>query len=57
MATSIGASCAAFALLALDLGTKGRSGVYCPEDWAEPETFFKFMEKLGCPRDQIVESL
>ncbi|KAF4157717.1 hypothetical protein CNMCM6936_003241 [Aspergillus lentulus] len=57
MTTFIGASCAAFALLALDLGTKGRSGVYCPEDWADQEEFFKFMEKIGCLRDQIVESL
>jgi hypothetical protein len=57
MATSIGASCAAFALLALDLGIEGRPGVYCPEDWAEAEAFFKSMERLGCPRDQIVESI
>lgn len=56
MATSIGASCAAFALLALDRGTQGRPGIYCPEDWAEPEAFFMAMEKLGCARDQIVES-
>ncbi|KAJ5268733.1 hypothetical protein N7497_010539 [Penicillium chrysogenum] len=57
MATSIGASCAAFALLALDHEEQGRVGVYCPEDWAEPDAFFKCMEKLGCPRDQIIESV
>jgi saccharopine dehydrogenase-like NADP-dependent oxidoreductase len=57
MATSIGASCAAFALLALDLGTERRPGVYCPEDWVKPEAFFKSMEKIGCLRDQIVESI
>lgn len=55
MATSIGASCAAFALLALDPATPKRPGVYCPEDWAHLESFFKCMEKLGCPREQIVE--
>ncbi|CAG8901754.1 unnamed protein product [Penicillium egyptiacum] len=57
MATSIGASCAAFALLALDLEEQGCAGVYCPEDWVEPDAFFKCMEKLGCPRDQIIESV
>ncbi|KAE8389486.1 Saccharopine dehydrogenase-domain-containing protein [Aspergillus alliaceus] len=57
MATSIGASCAAFALMVLDLGTKTCPGVYCPEDWAEPEVFLRSMEKLGCPRDQIIESV
>jgi saccharopine dehydrogenase-like NADP-dependent oxidoreductase len=57
MATSIGACCAAFALLALEKGTKARPGVYCPEDWAESEALFKAIEKLGCPRDQIIESV
>ncbi|KAJ5911265.1 Saccharopine dehydrogenase-domain-containing protein [Penicillium subrubescens] len=57
MATSIGACCAAFTLLALDLGEQRRPGVYCPEDWAKPEAFFKALEKLGCPRDKIIESI
>lgn len=57
MATSIGASCAAFALLALDTGAQTDPGVYCPEDWAKPVAFFKHMEKLGIPRNQIVESV
>ena len=57
MATSIGASCAAFALMVLDLGAEKRPGVQCPEDWAELETFVKSMERLGCPRDQILESV
>ncbi|KNG82055.1 hypothetical protein ANOM_010737 [Aspergillus nomiae NRRL 13137] len=48
MATSIGASCAAFALMVLDLGAQQRPGVQCPEDWAELETFIKSMERLGC---------
>lgn len=56
MATSIGASCAAFALMALDLGAKELPGVYCPEDWAEPAIFFNYMDKLGFPRNQIIES-
>ncbi|KAE8142291.1 hypothetical protein BDV38DRAFT_268009 [Aspergillus pseudotamarii] len=57
MATSIGASCAAFALMVLDLGARKRPGVQCPEDWAELEIFIKSMEKLGCPWDQILESV
>ncbi|KAL5358534.1 Saccharopine dehydrogenase-domain-containing protein [Aspergillus floccosus] len=57
MATSIGACCAAFVLLALDRGMQNHPGVYCPEDWAESEAFFMSMEKLGCPRNQIVESI
>ncbi|KAE8423279.1 Saccharopine dehydrogenase-domain-containing protein [Aspergillus pseudocaelatus] len=57
MATSIGASCAAFALMVLDLGSQKRPGVQCPEDWAELETFIKSMERLGCPQDQILQSV
>lgn len=57
MATSIGASCAAFALMVLDLGAQKRPGVQCPEDWAKLETFIKSMERLGCPRDQVLESV
>ncbi|KAE8314696.1 Saccharopine dehydrogenase-domain-containing protein [Aspergillus transmontanensis] len=57
MATSIGAACAAFALMVLDLGAQKRPGVQCPEDWAELETFIKSMETLGCPRDQVLESV
>ncbi|KAJ5743925.1 Saccharopine dehydrogenase-domain-containing protein [Penicillium manginii] len=57
MATSIGACCAAFALLALDQKYHKYAGVNCPEDWVKPKEFFKSMEKLGCPRDQIIETL
>ncbi|KAE8329916.1 Saccharopine dehydrogenase-domain-containing protein [Aspergillus sergii] len=57
MATSIGAACAAFALMVLDLGAQKRPGVQCPEDWAQLETFIKSMERLGCPRDQVLESV
>jgi saccharopine dehydrogenase-like NADP-dependent oxidoreductase len=57
MATSIGASCAAFALMVLDQGAEKRPGVYCPEDWAKPEAFFNAMERLGCPRDHLIETV
>jgi hypothetical protein len=57
MATSIGACCAAFALLALDMEAQRDPGVYCPEDWAKPVAFFEYMEKLGIPRNQLIESV
>jgi len=34
-----------------------RSGVFCPEDWAEPAAFYKALGKVGAPRDEIIESL
>ncbi|KAH8696169.1 Saccharopine dehydrogenase-domain-containing protein [Talaromyces proteolyticus] len=43
--------------LRLEHASRGQPGVYCPEDWAEPEAFFTSMQKLGCPQDQIVESV
>lgn len=57
MATSIGACCAAFTLLVLEKGTEARPGVYYLESWAELEALFKVIEKLDCPRDQIIESV
>lgn len=57
MATIIGACNAAFALMVLDMGSQQHPGVYCPEDWAGPERFFACMERLGFPRDQVVESI
>lgn len=52
-----GGSTAAFMLLALDPQNKKRAGVFCPEDWAEPQAFYKALERLGCPANDIVESL
>ncbi|MFF8567360.1 saccharopine dehydrogenase family protein [Streptomyces albidoflavus] len=56
MASLTGTSCAAFMVLALDEGGK-RSGAFAPEDWAEPENFYTALERVGTPRDEIVESL
>lgn len=56
MGAVTGYSCAAFMLMAIDDGKK-RSGIFCPEDWAAPEKFYSALERLGCPREKIVESL
>lgn len=53
MGTSTGTATAAFMLLALDDGL-ARSGVYSPEDWAEPDKFYQALERLGTPRDELV---
>ena len=57
MAAEIGASCATFMLLVLEteLTEDTRVGVYCPEDWAVPQAFFKTMERLGFRPDEVVE--
>ncbi|GJN68171.1 saccharopine dehydrogenase domain-containing protein [Purpureocillium lilacinum] len=56
MGTMTGTACAAFAVMALESAGQ-RSGVFCPEDWAEPAAFYKALEKVGAPRDEIIESL
>ncbi|KAE8393757.1 hypothetical protein BDV23DRAFT_148623 [Aspergillus alliaceus] len=56
MGTVTGTSTAAFVLLALEDGTT-RSGVYAPEDWAEPSRFYSALERLGTPKDELVEKI
>jgi hypothetical protein len=56
MGTVTGTSTAAFMVMALEDGHQ-RSGVFCPEDWAEPETFYKALERVGVPKDEIVETI
>ena len=56
MAAITGTSCAAFMVLALDeSGT--RSGAFAPEDWAEPQAFYKALARVGTPNAEIVESV
>ena len=52
MGSLTGTSCAAFLVMALEAG-KTRSGVFCPEDWAEPQAFYKALERVGTPRDEL----
>ncbi|MPY81117.1 MAG: saccharopine dehydrogenase [Actinophytocola sp.] len=51
-----GTACAAFALLALD-EVGQRAGAFAPEGWADPQAFYKALERVGVPRQQIVESV
>ena len=57
MAADIGSSCATFLLMALESDALKRSGVFCPEDWADPQVFYRTMERLGRRPEEIVESL
>ncbi|MFX0579037.1 saccharopine dehydrogenase family protein [Nocardia nepalensis] len=53
MAAATGTACAAFMVVALDEEPGTRAGVFTPEDWAEPERFYKALERVGTPRDEI----
>jgi hypothetical protein len=56
MAAVTGTACAAFMLLALEQdGT--RSGAFAPEDWADPQAFYKALERVGTPCSELVESV
>jgi saccharopine dehydrogenase-like NADP-dependent oxidoreductase len=57
MGTVTGTACAAFIVLALEAGQGRGGGVFCPEDWAEPEKFYAALEKVGTPKDESVMSL
>lgn len=55
MATMTGTSCAAFMALAIQAG-QALSGVFCPEDWAEPQVFYKALETCGVPHYELPET-
>ena len=46
MGALTGASTAAFMILALE-----------SEDWVQPKSFYNALERIGCPPDDIVETL
>ncbi len=50
-----GASAAAFTLLALD-GRNLPAGTYAAEDWVRPDAFYRALEDVGVPREEIVEA-
>lgn len=51
-----GTATAAFAVLALEeAGT--RAGAFAPEDWADPASFYRALEKVGVPPHEIVETV
>jgi hypothetical protein len=56
MAAITGTACAAFMVLALDeSGT--RAGSFAPEEWAEPQAFYKALERVGTPSSEIIEAV
>jgi hypothetical protein len=56
MAAITGTACAAFMVLALDQ-EDARAGAFAPEGWADPQAFYKALERVGVPSDEIVESV
>ncbi|KIW12610.1 hypothetical protein PV08_09888 [Exophiala spinifera] len=58
MGAVTGSSTAAFMIMAMEQSSqKDVGGVFSPEDWAEPGTFYKTLERLGCPKHEIVETI
>ncbi|MGW4119561.1 saccharopine dehydrogenase family protein [Nocardia sp. NPDC004711] len=55
MAAATGTACAAFMVVALDEEPGTHAGVFTPEEWAEPERFYKALERVGTPREEIFE--
>ncbi|WP_051025650.1 MULTISPECIES: saccharopine dehydrogenase family protein [Nocardia] len=55
MAAATGTCCAAFMVVALDAEPGTRAGVFTPEDWAAPEDFYKALERVGTPRNEILD--
>ena len=55
MAAVTGGACAAFMILALEQ-EHTRAGVFAPEDWADPQDFYRALERIGVPKDDIVET-
>lgn len=51
MGTATGTSTAAFMMLALDRGDSG--GVFCPEDWVDPDDFYAALRALGTPDTEL----
>src|SRR4051795_3648714 len=56
MAAITGGATAAFMLLALDEAGR-RAGAFAPEDWADPQAFYRALERIGAPAHDIVESV
>lgn len=56
MAAITGTACAAFMILALEQDG-ARVGAFAPEGWADRESFYNALERVGVPRAEIVESI
>jgi saccharopine dehydrogenase-like NADP-dependent oxidoreductase len=56
MAGITGGSCAAFMVLALEQESK-LGGVFAPEDWVDPQAFYKALGRIGVPHNEIAHLL
>ncbi|ORA31492.1 saccharopine dehydrogenase family protein [Mycobacterium aquaticum] len=56
MAAATGTACAAFMLVALGEESGTRAGVFTPEEWADPEKFYEGLERVGTPREEILDA-
>ncbi|GIC87526.1 uncharacterized protein Aud_003910 [Aspergillus udagawae] len=54
MGTATGTACAAFMVMAIENGLR-RNGVFCPKDWATPVRFYEALERVGTPKNEIIE--
>ena len=43
--------------IASDSESGTRAGAFAPEDWADPQAFYKALERVGTPNAEIVESM
>ena len=55
MAAATGTACAAFMVVALDEELGTRAGVFTPEEWAEPQMFYRALERVGTPSAEIFD--
>lgn len=53
MAAATGTACAAFMVVALDGGSDVRAGVFTPEEWVEPRAFYRALERVGVPSQEL----
>lgn len=56
MGSITGTSCAAFMTLALGREER-QAGVAMPEDWVEPQSFYRALEGLGAPREEVIDDV
>jgi saccharopine dehydrogenase-like NADP-dependent oxidoreductase len=55
MAAATGTACAAFMLVALDEERGTRAGVFTPEEWVEPQLFYRALERVGTPSAELLD--
>jgi saccharopine dehydrogenase-like NADP-dependent oxidoreductase len=56
MAAITGGACAAFMVLAMEDDSK-LAGVFAPEDWVQPQAFYKALGRIGVPYSELAHLL